>query len=152
LYSTDLWEYSGLATSSAILSTGAASGINAGGVAGANTLTSGSLSVSNVPAMLFSVCENFNNSGHAPATAGTSPIAFTGRAAVWAGNNTGQTLATLVSEDTRVTSTGSYAPTFGTTSSNNNSYDTMGIFSMMVAEAGTAPAVATYPLESAEYF
>lgn len=113
VYAVYVAEYSGISGSSAYVAGSCVINIQDSPGSGANVLTSGNSDVTSVPALFFGFTATWQNES-ASQTAGTSPIAFTGRTPVWAtltGNAAGAT-----PEDTRITSTGSYAATFGVTS------------------------------------
>lgn len=90
---------------------------------GANNVNSGNAACTAAPALVWGFAMDstqFNNgSAVAAPTAGTSPLAFTSRGGLWLA---GATNNTAISEDVRVTSTGNYAATFG--SSGGSAFDT----------------------------
>lgn len=127
-------EYSGLsATGWQAISTGnlqAVPGSPAG--TGTNAVTSNSLTVSAQPAALIGWAWEFGNNGGG--TAGTSPIAFTRRLNV----------SGIMTEDARVTSTGT--PVVTATNS-NGSTDTLLTFGIAISE-GAPPSAGPSPLAS----
>lgn len=99
-------EYSGLAVSGGPL--GSAFQAQNGPGAGTDIVTSGTFSVAVAPALLYGF--STDDTGSFVPTAGTLYSGFTGRGSIW-GNLTGGVRA--ITEDQRLTASGTYAGTFG---------------------------------------
>jgi hypothetical protein len=127
-YAIYVAEYSGLATSGLFINFAGNSTSGSEGT-GANAITSGTVTNS-ASAMLFGFTVSTN--GNAGATAGTSPIAFTGRGGVWAAFS-GSTTVTALAEDAPIS--GNAAATFGA----GNQFDAYFTVAMALAVAPAPP-------------
>jgi hypothetical protein len=104
-----LYEYSGIAAGTAFSGFAWNNQIMTGGGTAANAVVSGNVNVLSQPGMLFGISGDIN--GTTGISAGTSPIAFTGRGTIW---------TSWVGEDAAIAATGNAQATFTGT----GAYDT----------------------------
>jgi hypothetical protein len=127
-------EYSGIATTAALLGVNSTATTGSGST-GANFLNTGNVSGVTAASLLFGFCADTNPNTTA-CTAGTLPTAFNGRTAVW-GTYSGGT-AINVPEDAEITS--NVAVTYGVSS--GNSFDII----LAVAAAFAYPPAGGSPI------